>query len=75
MNQLDNDMFNHIVYVTNQILLLAKREGIGKNSLTKMGKYIWRLMRVMQAYNAKKRDVTLEEIADIVLDFKSVFIR
>lgn len=73
-NQLDNDMFNHVIYVTNQVLLLAKREGVGKESLTRMGKYIWRLIRVIQAYNAKRRDVTLEEIVGIVTDFKAVFV-
>ena len=73
-NQLDNDMFNHVIYVTNQVLLLAKREGVGSESLTKMGKYVWRLIRVLQAYNAKRRDVTLEELASIALDFKAVFV-
>lgn len=66
-------MFNHVVYVANRVLLLAKREGIEKDSLVKMGKYIWRLINVLQAYNSKKRDVTLEEIASIAMDFKSVF--
>lgn len=72
-NQLDNDMFNHISYVTNRILMLLKKEGIGKANLVKMGKYLWRLLRVTQAYNHKRRDVTLQEIVNIVLDFKSVF--
>lgn len=67
-------MFNHIVFVTNRVLLLAKREGIGKESLTKMGKYVWRLIQVIQAYNSKRRDVTLEEIVGIVADFKDVFV-
>lgn len=67
-------MFNHIVLVTNKVLLLAKREGVGKESLTKMGKYVWRLIRVIQAYNHKRRDVTLEEIVGIVTDFKDVFV-
>jgi len=67
-------MFNHVIYVTNRVLLLAKREGVGKESLVKMGKYIWRLLRVMQAYNAKRRDVTLEEIICIVSEFKEVFV-
>ena len=67
-------MFNHVIYVTNQILLLAKREGIGKESLTEMGKYAWRLIRVIQAYNSKRRDATLEEFVSITLDFKSAFL-
>jgi len=72
-NQLDNDMFNHVIYVTNRVLLLAKRDGVDRESLIQMGKYIWRLIRVMQAYNAKRRDVTLEEIIGIVTEFKAVF--
>lgn len=71
--RLDNDMFNHIVFVSNRILLLAKQDGVTSNSLETMGKYLWRLFNVVQAYNHKRRDVTLEEIVDIVLDFKNVF--
>lgn len=72
-NQLDNDMFNHITYVSNRILMLAKTEGVSSDTLTVMGKYVWRLFRVMQAYNEKKREPSLEQLADIVLEFKSVF--
>ena len=72
-NKLDNDMFNHIIYVSNRILMLAKRDGIDKKSLEVMGKYIWRLLNVISAYNAKQRDVTLSRIVAIVDDFKSVF--
>lgn len=66
-------MFNHIVYVSNRILLLAKKEGVSRDSLEVMGKYLWRLFRVTQAYNDKQKDVTLNEIVNIVLDFKGVF--
>jgi len=72
-NQLDNDMFNHISYVTNRILMLLKKEGVEKENLVTMGKYLWRLLRVLQAYNHKRRDVTLARIVNIALDFKSVF--
>lgn len=72
-NKLDNDMFNHITYVSNRILMIAKKEGVSKDTLTEMGKYLWRLFRVMQAYNHKKREPSLEEVANIVLEFKSVF--
>jgi len=72
-NQLDNDMFNHITYVSNRIIILAKEEGISKDTLTVMGKYLWRLFMVMQAYNGKKREPSLQQIVNIVLDFKSVF--
>jgi hypothetical protein len=72
-NKLDNDMFNHIVYVSNQVLMLAKKQGITKESLVGMGKYLWRLFNVVQAYNAKRPDVTLSEIVGIVNEFRSVF--
>lgn len=72
-NQLDNDMFNHVVYVSNRIFMLAKKQGINKESLVDAGKYLWRLFNVLQAYNAKRRDVTLNEIVGIVSEFRSVF--
>jgi hypothetical protein len=72
-NQLDNDMFNHIVFVSNQCLMTAKKQGINKGSLEIIGKYLWRLFNVLMAYNSKRRDVTLNEIISIVGEFKSVF--
>lgn len=71
--KLDNDMFNHITYVSNRILMIAKTEGINSDTLESMGKYLWRLFRVMQAYNHKMRDVSLNEIINIVSEFKTVF--
>lgn len=72
-NKLDNDMFNHVVYVSNQILMLVKKQGINKESLVDAGKYLWRLFNILQAYNAKRRDITLNEIVGIVSEFRSVF--
>lgn len=72
-NKLDNDMFNHITYVSNRIFMMAKKDGVDKESLTQMGKYLWRLFNVLQAYNAKKREPSLSQITNIVLEFKSVF--
>ena len=72
-NKLDNDMFNHVSYVSNRCLMILKKEGADKESLVKCGKYLWRLYRVTQAYNHKKRDVTLDEIIGIVKEFKAVF--
>jgi len=72
-NKLDNDMFNHISYVSNRCLMIIKKEGVDKDSLVECGKYLWRLFRVAQAYNHKKRDVTLGDIVNIVQEFKVVF--
>jgi hypothetical protein len=72
-NQLDNDLFNHITYVSNQCLLIAKKEGVDGEALTKMGKMLWRLFNVVRAYNSKKQEVTLEKVLDIIKEFKSVF--
>lgn len=72
-NKLDNDMFNHISYVANRCLMILKKEGADRESLVKCGKYLWRLFRVTQAYNHKKRDITLGEIVNIVQEFKIVF--
>lgn len=71
--QLDNDMFNHIVYVCNQILQLAKKEGISWETTEKAGKMLWRLYLVIVAYNGKRQDVTLSRILSIVEDFHSTF--
>jgi len=73
-NKLDNDMFNHVSHVANRVLLELKREGASKESLVVCGKYLWRLFNVVQAYNHKKRDVTLSELVSIVQEFKSVFV-
>ena len=72
--KLDRDMFQHVVYVSNRVLMILKQDGISWESTTKAGKYVWRLLRVIQAYNHKRRDVTLREIVNIVTEFKSVFI-
>lgn len=72
-NKLDNDLFNHITYVSNQSLMIAKKEGLDRESLEKIGKMLWRLFMVVQAYNAKRRDASLEEVLRIVGDFRTVF--
>jgi hypothetical protein len=72
-NKLDNDMFNHVIYVSNRILMLSKKEGISKETGIKMGKYLWRLFRVFQAYSEKKREVTLDRIVGVVKEFKVAF--
>lgn len=72
-NKLDNDMFNHVSYVANRCLMELKKEGASKETLVTCGKYLWRLFNVVQAYNHKKRDVTLDELVSIVQEFKSVF--
>jgi len=71
--KLDNDMFNHVSLVANRCLFILKKEGTDKESLVSCGKYLWRLFMVAQAYNHKKRDVTLNEVINIVKEFKAVF--
>lgn len=74
-NKLDNDMFNHITYVSNRVLMISKKKGLSKASLTEMGKYLWRLYLVLRAYSHKKeqKNITLEKIVGIVGDFRKVF--
>lgn len=71
--KLDNDMFNHVSYVANRCLMILKKEGASRDSIEKCGKYLWRLFRVAQAYNHKNRKVTLNEIINIVQEFKVAF--
>lgn len=73
-NKLDNELFQHITYVGNQILLKLKTEGLTSETKVFAGKLLWRLFNVLQAYNAKRREVTLDEVLLIVGDFKKVFI-
>lgn len=72
-NKLDNDLFNHITYVSNQSLLLLKREGVDKSVLVRIGKLSLRLALVLQAYNAKKREPSIEQALGIIADMKSIF--
>jgi len=72
-NKLDNDLFNHITYVSNQSLLLLKREGADKDTFVKIGKLTLRLALVLQAYNAKKREPSIEQALDIIADMRSIF--
>jgi hypothetical protein len=71
--KLDNDMFNHISYVANRCIIIAAREGIGTEELTRMGKYLWRLFNVLQAYNKKKESMSLRNVIGVVEEFKAVF--
>jgi len=71
--KLDRDMFQHVTYISNRSFAILRDEGLNKESSEKIGKYLWRLFRVIQAYNHKNRNVTIEEIQNIVMNFKSVF--
>ncbi len=66
-------MFQHVSLVSNRGLMIAKKEGVGKDELTKMGKMLWRLFMVLQAYNHKRKDVSINSVIGIVSEFKSVF--
>lgn len=73
-NKLDNDMFNHISYVSNRCIMVLKKDGANKKTLEKCGKYLFRLRKVTKAYAHKKRNVTLDEILEIIEEFKSAFL-
>lgn len=72
-NKLDNDLFNHIAYVTNQSFIMLKKQGANKASLEKIGKLHWRLANVLMAYNAKKREPSIEQAIKIITDMKAIF--
>ena len=71
--KLDRDMFQHVTYVANRSFAILRDEGISWDTSKEIGKYLFRLFRVVQAYSKKNRDITLDEILSIVTDFKSVF--
>lgn len=72
-NKLDNDMFNHVVYVSNQILMMAKKDGVSWETIEKSCKMLLRLYQVLVAYNGKRQDVTVGRILSIVGDFRDTF--
>ena len=65
-------MYQHVKYVTNQVLLQIKRHGFEKEAMVKCGKLLWRLFRVFQAYSSKQRDLTLKEVVNIVKQFRKI---
>lgn len=73
-NQLDNDLFNHISFVVNRSLILLRDDGLTEQTKIQIGKYLWRLIRVLQAYNHKRQEVTLQEVLNIASKFKEVFV-
>lgn len=72
-NKLDNDLFNHITYVSNQSFLMMKKQGVNKDTMVKVGKLLWRLANVLMAYNAKKREPSIDQAIVIIIDLKSIF--
>jgi len=70
---LDRELFNHIAYVTNQSLLVLKKDGVGKPQLEKICKMLWRLYLVTRAYQSKNRDITLGNVLSIIEEFKNTF--
>jgi hypothetical protein len=71
--KLDNDLFQHITYVSNQILIGFRDNGWNEETRIKAGKMLWRLFNVVQAYNAKRRELTLSSVLEIIDDFHKVF--
>lgn len=71
--KLERDVFQHVVYVSNRVLMLSKKDGINRDSVKLMGKHLWRLLRVIQAYNHKRRDFSLDEVVQATNIFRSVF--
>jgi len=69
---LDNDLFNHISYVTNRSLILLRDDGVGQNTLVDIGKMLWRLFNVLAAWNEQKREVNLDSLVAIIREFKGV---
>ena len=48
-------------------------EGIDKETLEEIGKYLWRLFRVLQAYKAKNKPMIISSLLDMVEEFRLVF--
>lgn len=53
--------------------MIAKKRGLGSEEREIIGKYLWRLFCVVQAYSHKNRQPSLTEVISIVKEFKGVF--
>jgi len=71
-DKLDAELYQHIKYVTNQSLVMLKERGANKAVMIEIGKLGWRLFRVIQAYNAKQKNLTLNGVLAIVKQFKAI---
>lgn len=51
---------------------MLKERGANKAVMIEIGKLGWRLFRVIQAYNAKQKNLTLNGVLAIVKQFKAI---
>ncbi len=64
--ELDEEMFQHLIYALNSIILTVKDgKGLNKGTIVRGGKTLLRLSRVIQAYVHKKNkeNIPAEELA------------
>jgi hypothetical protein len=67
MDDLDWEFREHLTFVFNQALQAVRKQGLSQAALEKIGKLVFRLFLVFEAYKKKKRRYTLPEwIAQVV---------
>lgn len=57
-NELDREFAGHLKLVFNQALQRLRETGFSAETAEKVGKLLWRLYNVFQAYKAKGREFT-----------------
>lgn len=79
--ELDEEMFQHLIYALNSIMLTLKEgKGLNKYTIIEGGKTLFRLSRVIEFYVRKKNkeNISAEELAkrlvSIVDDAHSIFV-
>jgi hypothetical protein len=61
IDALDREFKEHLVFVFNQVLQNLRKTGLTAQTLETVGKLLFRLYNVFQAYKSKKTKYTLSE--------------
>jgi hypothetical protein len=77
MDSLDKEFREHLGFVFNQCLQNLRKTGLSGETLERVGKLLFRLYAVFQAYKAKKTKYTLsewiEKLVTLGKDFNDAF--
>lgn len=77
LDELDREFKEHLAFVFNQVLQNLRKTGWTKETLENVGRLLFRLYQVFQAYKTKKKAYTPAEWLDRLLtlgrDFDDAF--
>jgi hypothetical protein len=67
LDDVDREFKEHLVFVFNQVLQNLRKTGVAAHGLERIGKLLFRLYMVFQAYKKKKKRYSLSEWVEQVL--------